>query len=90
MEGDQSTTNSESNKDKSRTIGKAALISILSPILAFTTAGIGGAVVGYLGARDFEINNNKRLGFGPKLGYTLISAFALGIINPYTFDIVEK
>jgi hypothetical protein len=77
----------ESKRDRRADGMKAILIGALSPLLLAPTWGIGGAIIGSIGARDYEIQKNVRLGT-KKLGYILASAVGLGFINPYTRDIL--
>ena len=79
----------ESKRDRRADGMKAILIGALSPLLVAPTFGVGGAIVGAIGARDYEIQHKERLGT-KKLGYILASAVGLGFINPYTRDIFRR
>jgi hypothetical protein len=61
MTTEQETTKAE-KIEKGSTIGKAALISILSPILAVATAGVGGAISGLFGSSRLRVQAQR--GFG--------------------------
>lgn len=91
MEIEKQNNESQDNENLRRQkLRKAVLISALSPITTIMTAGLGGAITGILGSIDYEVNTGTNLGFGRKLGYTVASTIGLGVINPYTYDLVNK